>query len=99
MNDELKSIDDLSKGGDKITNVTLAENNKFRVAVVNIPKGKKLVPHRAPVDVLIVGMMGNAKVFLGEKTYDFFEGSYLTFPANKVHSVEAKTDFKMLIIK
>ena len=84
---------------DRVTNLTLINKGDVRVAVIAIPEGNKLAPHKAPVDVLIIGLEGKAKVHLGKEEFEFHEHSALRFPANKMHGIEALSDFKMLLIK
>jgi len=67
------------------------------VARIGISSGNKRATHKAPVEMQMIGRW--AKVYLENEVFDFKEHSSLHFPANKTHSIEAISDFKMLLIK
>ncbi len=83
----------------KIANLSILDDQNKRVSLVNFPRGHGLKPHSAPVDVLVVGISGEAEVKINDHTMHMKPNDYIIFPANEKHSVEALTAFKMLIIK
>lgn len=95
----ISSITELEYKPNGITNKTLMDRGDMRVAMIAMSNGQSLAPHRAPVDVMIVGLEGRATVRVEHQLFSFDEKSILRFPANAIHAVEALTDFKMLLIK
>ncbi len=94
-----KVIKELAYVPGSIKNHTLFQKEGIRVVVIAISAGDRLKPHSAPVDVLLVGLEGEAQITLSGKWYTIKPNESIQFPANEVHSVEASTNFKMLLIK
>lgn len=97
--DLISSISDFEIEPNRITNKTLMDRGDVRVTMVALANGQSLAPHKAPVDVLIIGLEGKATVRVEHQLFSFHEKSVLRFPAETIHAVEALTDFKMLLIK
>lgn len=97
--DLISSISDFEIEPNQITNKTLMDRGDVRVTMVALANGQSLAPHKAPVDVLIIGLEGKATVRVEHQLFSFYEKSVLRFPAETIHAVEALTDFKMLLIK
>ena len=92
-------ISELEYTPGKAKNNTLFAKEGVRVVVISISAGDELAAHRAPVDVMIIGLEGQAEVtLLGEK-HHMIPHANIRFPAGVVHSVKALTNFKMLLIK
>ena len=83
----------------KVKNSTIFQKEGVRVAVISIAEGDQLAAHSAPVDVMIIGLEGEALVTLLGVEYKMTPHQNIKFPANAIHSVLAITDFKMLLIK
>ncbi len=75
------------------------ETDHFKITLVSLEKGQRLDPHTSPVDAFIYVLEGNANFNMEGKASFLQVGDGLSFKANIVHSVNALTDFKMLLIR
>jgi len=67
------------------------------VTLFAFDKGQELSEHSAPFDALIQVLEGSAQILIDRKPYEVSEGKSIIMPANIVHAVKAKSNFKMLL--
>ncbi|MDN5205043.1 cupin domain-containing protein [Fulvivirgaceae bacterium BMA10] len=84
---------------EKIRNIDIHKKEGVRVNMIAFPEGTELKPHISLVDVLVIVLEGEAEVEMQGKKYSLAPLDYIKFPADVKHSVKAKTEFKMLMIK
>jgi len=61
-------------------------------------KGQGLSEHTAPFDAMVVILDGEAEVSISSKINIVKDGEMIIMPANEPHALNAKTNFKMLLI-
>lgn len=84
---------------DGIKTRKIEANEHFRVVLISLQQGERLDAHTSPTDAFIYVLEGNANFNLeGEATF-LSPGDGLSFGAKKTHSVNALTDFKMLLFR
>jgi quercetin dioxygenase-like cupin family protein len=74
-------------------------NEKFRIMLISLEKGHRLDTHTSPTDAFVYVLEGNANFNLEGRAYYLSPGDGLSFGANQEHSVNALTNFKMLLIR
>jgi len=68
------------------------------VTVFAFDEGQKLSEHTAPFDAMVVGLDGEAEVFIGGEPNRVKSGDTIIMPANIPHALQAVGRFKMLLI-
>ena len=68
------------------------------VTLFAFDKGQGLSEHTAPFDALVTVLDGQAEVTISGKPSTVKEGEMIIMPANKPHSIQATTPFKMLLV-
>jgi quercetin dioxygenase-like cupin family protein len=68
------------------------------VTVFAFDKGQQLSEHTAPFDAMVVGVDGDAEVFIGGEPNRVKSGDTIIMPANVPHALQAVGRFKMLLI-
>ena len=61
-------------------------------------EGQRLSEHTAPFDAMVVGVDGDAEVFIGGEPNRVKSGDMIIMPANVPHALQAVGRFKMLLI-
>lgn len=61
-------------------------------------KGQGLSEHTAPFDAMVVILDGEAEISISSKVNIVKSGEMIIMPANEPHALNAKTNFKMLLI-
>lgn len=87
---------DYKKNGIQVK--TLVDTPTGTMKLFAFDHGTKLKEHRAPHDVQVFILEGIAEVTLEGRISQVQAGDSMTLPAKRVHAVEAKTPFKMLLI-
>jgi quercetin dioxygenase-like cupin family protein len=77
----------------------VAQAGHFAVTLVCLAKGERLDPHTSPTDAFIYVLEGDANFNLEGHAHFIQAGDGLAFKAQAVHSVNALTDFKMLLVR
>lgn len=77
----------------------IESNDHFGVTLIALSKGQRLDEHTSPTDAFIYVLEGEANFNLEGNANFLSVGDGLSFGANQVHSVNALTDFKMLLVK
>ena len=81
-----------------IVSRVLMKNPGGTVTLFAFGEGEGLSEHTAPFDALVVCIEGETEISIADKQYRLQEGDSITMPANIPHSVQAVTDFKMLLV-
>jgi quercetin dioxygenase-like cupin family protein len=68
------------------------------VTVFAFDEGQQLSEHTAPFDAMVVGIDGDAEVFIGGEPNRVKSGDTIIMPANVRHALKAVGRFKMLLI-
>ena len=87
---------DYKKNGIQVK--TLVDTPTGTMKLFAFDHGTKLKEHRTPHDVQLFILEGTAEVTLEGQISQVQAGDSMTLPAKRVHAVEAKTPFKMLLI-
>jgi quercetin dioxygenase-like cupin family protein len=74
-------------------------NEHFKVVLISLQQGQRLDAHTSPTDAFLYVLEGNANFNLEGKAFFLSPGDGLSFKANAEHSVNALTDFKMLLFR
>ncbi|GAB4185643.1 MAG: hypothetical protein OHK0057_09480 [Thermoflexibacter sp.] len=75
------------------------ETDHFKITLVSLAKGERLEPHTSPLDAFIYVIEGKANFNMEGRAYFLQAGDGLSFKAHITHSLNALTDFKMLLIR
>jgi len=68
------------------------------VTVFAFDEGQQLSEHTAPFDAMVVGLDGEAEVFIAGEPNRVKAGDMIIMPANVPHALQAVGRFKMLLI-
>jgi len=77
---------------------TLIDKNVGTVTVFAFDAGQRLSEHTAPFDALVQIIDGIADITIAGSVHTVREGEMIIMPANKPHSLQAHSRFKMLLI-
>ena len=80
-----------------IVSRTVVDKKAASVAVYAFDKFQGIVEHILPYEALFYVFEGEAEVNISGKTYIVKTGEMIVFPANKPHSISARSRFKMLL--
>ncbi|GAB4291087.1 MAG: cupin domain-containing protein [Myxococcota bacterium] len=83
---------------DSIVSRTILKNTAGNVTLFAFAKGQGLSKHTAPFDALVYICEGEATVTIGESDSELKEGEAIIMPANIPHALNAKSNFKMLLV-
>jgi quercetin dioxygenase-like cupin family protein len=81
-----------------IASKTIFDKKSASVDVFAFDKFQGIVAHTLPYDALFFVFDGEAEVCVSGKSYVVRTGEMIVFPANKPHSISAKSKFKMLLL-
>lgn len=84
---------------DGVKSKKIEENSHFRVVFICLEKGHRLDTHTSPTDAFVYVLEGNANFNLEGKAIYLSPGDGLSFGANQEHSINALTNFKILLIR
>ena len=93
---QLKDIIDYSNGS--VVSKTLIEKSKGTVTLFAFDKDQGLSEHTAPFDAMVTILDGVGEITIDGKLNNVELGESVIMPANKPHSLKAKSKFKMLLI-
>lgn len=89
----------IEKGMDKVHFKQIFNNENGGVVLVAFKAGQKLDTHIAPAEVMINVLEGEIEFTMLDKVNTIRSGEFLLMGADVPHSVLAKTDAKMMLIK
>ena len=93
---QLKDLIDYQKGS--VVSKTLIEKKKGTVTLFAFDKDQGLSEHTAPFDAMVIILDGVSEITIDGKVNNVELGESVIMPANKPHSLKAKSEFKMLLI-
>jgi quercetin dioxygenase-like cupin family protein len=76
---------------------TLIDKKAGTVTLFAFDENQGLSEHTAPFDALVYVVDGEVEVSISGKPVTLKQGEITIMPANKPHSLKAKTKFKMLL--
>ena len=93
---KLKDLIDYSNGS--VVSKTLIEKKTGTVTLFAFDKDQGLSEHTAPFDAIVTILDGVGEITIDGKVNNVELGESIIMPANKPHSLKAKSKFKMLLI-
>ena len=81
----------------QVVSRTLAQNDKMSMTLFAFPGGEGLSAHKAPGDALVQVLDGRVKLTIDGEPHELGPGESLVMPADIPHSLDALSDFKMLL--
>ena len=94
----LKLKDLLDYQGGSVVSKTLIEKKTGTVTLFAFDKDQGLSEHTAPFDAIVTILDGVGEITIDGKVNNVELGESVIMPANKPHSLKAKSKFKMLLI-
>ena len=83
---------------DSIVSKILIDKPPGSLTLFAFDQGQSLSEHTSPFDAVVQIIDGSAVLNIGNQTVEPKTGQIVIMPANVPHSVEAKEQFKMLLI-
>ncbi len=68
------------------------------VTIFAFAEGQGLSEHTAPFDAMVVGLDGEAEIFIGGEPNRVAAGDMIIMPAGVPHALKAAGNFKMLLV-
>lgn len=97
---EVHSIaDQIEAGSDKVHFKHIFNNENGGVVLVAFKAGQKLDTHTAPAELMVSVLEGEIEFTMLDKPHTIKAGEFLLMGADVPHSVFAKADSKMMLIK
>ena len=84
---------------EKVEFKPLFETCQGSVSLVAMKEGQKLDTHTAPFEVMVTVCEGEIEFTMIDKKHNMKAGDFLLMGANVAHSVEAKKDAKIMLVK
>lgn len=89
----------IEAGNDKVHFKQIFNNENGGVVLVAFKAGQKLGTHTAPAELMINVLEGEIEFTMLDQVHTIKGGEFLLMGADVTHSVLAKTDSKMMLIK
>ncbi len=83
---------------DSIISRTIYQDEQIKAVLFAFAPGQELSEHTASVPAIIHILEGEARLTLGQDTYEVQAGAWAHMPANLPHSIEAKNKTTMLLL-
>ena len=81
-----------------IVSKKLLGSNGGNITLFAFDKGESLEKHSTPHKAMVLALEGEATFSIGNTTSKLKKDDFLTLAENEEHSLEATTEFKMLLI-
>jgi len=81
-----------------VVSKTLVDKKSGTITLFAFDKNQGLSEHKAPYDVLIQLLDGEAQVTVADKLFVLRTGESIVLPANSPHALRAFQRFKMLLV-
>lgn len=91
--------DQIEVGSDKVHFKQIFSNENGGVVLVAFKAGQKLDTHMAPAEVMVSILEGEIEFTIQDKAHIIKPGEFLLLGADVPHSVLAKADSKMMLVK
>lgn len=92
-------LDQVEKGNDKVHFKNIFQTENGGVSLVAFEAGQKLDTHLAPTEIMVTVCEGEIEFTVDGKPNDVKAGQFILLGADVPHSVFARTDAKLMIIK
>lgn len=89
----------IEAGEDKVHFQNIFSNANGGVVLVAFKAGQKLDTHMAPAEVMVTVLEGEIEFTMLDKPHTLKAGEFLLMGADVAHSVVAKADSKMILVK
>lgn len=97
---EIKSIaDQIEVSAEKVQFKHVFNNDNGGVVLVAFKAGQKLDTHTAPAELMVNVLEGEIEFTMLDKPHTIKAGEFLLMGADVAHSVVAKADSKMMLVK
>ncbi|MGI6093179.1 MAG: cupin domain-containing protein [Negativicutes bacterium] len=93
---EMANLVDYQPG--KVISLTLVQNERVSITLFAFSQGEGISTHSAPGDALVYIIDGEAEITVGDKMITTAAGQVVVMPANIPHGLEARQNFKMLLV-
>ena len=93
------TADQIEAGNDKVHFKHIFNNENGGVVLVAFKAGQKLDTHTAPAELMVNVLEGEIEFTMLDKVHTIKAGEFLLMGADVAHSVVAKADSKMMLIK
>ncbi len=82
----------------QVVSRTLAQGKNLSLTLFAFDKGEEISSHSSNGDAMVYLLDGEAKITIGDDTYNVKKGETIVMPAGIPHALLAKEQFKMLLI-
>ena len=89
----------IESGSDKVNFKNIFKNENGGVALVAFKAGQKLDTHFAPAELMVNVLEGEIEFTMLDKPHTIRAGEFMLVGADVPHSVMAKADSKMMLVK
>ena len=97
--EEVKVLkDEVNKREGEVVSKTLVQNEAISITLFAFSKGEEIGEHDSKGDAMVNVLEGEAIFTIAGKPYEVKAGESIIMPANIMHAVYAKSDFKMMLI-
>lgn len=94
-----KLLSQVETGNEKVHFKNIFETDNGGVALIAFEAGQKLETHLAPAEIMVTVLEGEVEFTVDGKPNDMSAGEFLLLGQDVPHSVTAKTDTKLLLVK
>jgi quercetin dioxygenase-like cupin family protein len=91
-------VDQVSYQAGSIVSREIVSRKAGTATIFAFDQGQKLSEHTAPFDTLVIGLEGEAEIFIGGEPFRVGAGDAIIMPAGVPHSLTAASRFKMFLI-
>lgn len=91
--------DQVQQANDKVQFKGIFETQNGGIALLGFKAGQKLDTHVAPSEVMVTVLEGEVDFTMLDKTHTIRANEFFLMGAGVPHSVEAKADSKLMLIK
>lgn len=91
--------DQIEAGSDKVHVKQIFNNENGGVVLVAFKAGQKLDTHTAPAELMVNVLEGEIEFTMHDKPHTLKAGEFLLVGAEVPHSVSAKADSKLMLVK
>ena len=92
-------LDQVEKGSDKVHFRNIFETSNGGVSLIAFEAGQSLDTHLAPFEVMVTVLEGEIEFTFDGKPLDLKSGEFLLMGKDVPHSLLAKTDAKVMLVK
>ena len=99
MNKNSDGVTSIEYNEQKFQNKVVFSTNDYEVILFAFTKNQGLNEHSSPFDAFLQVIEGESLLNMDGKDYHLKAGEGIKLNMNKLHTLKAKTNFKMLLIK